>query len=160
MNLILLLFGLGIVFMAVEVLVPGGILGAIGALLMIGGCAAAFSQFGSTGGWIATAGALVLASAALYIEFRILPHTRIGKRAFLTSEITATSSTFGEQAAGLIGKSAEAATLLSPTGYVRIDGRQYEAFSPAGQIPPGTALHVVGADNFRLIVSPTQPHTA
>jgi membrane-bound ClpP family serine protease len=127
---------------------------------MIGGCVAAFSQYGSNGGWIATAAAVALVTLALFVEFRILPKTRIGKRAFLTSEITAKSSNFSEQAAELVGKSAEAATLLSPTGYVRIDGKAYEAFSPAGQIPVGTALHVVGADNFRLIVSPTPSKTA
>ena len=64
MSLILLLFGLGIVFMAVEVLVPGGILGSIGAILMVGGCVSAFSEYGSNGGWIATASAVALVALA------------------------------------------------------------------------------------------------
>ena len=46
--------------------------------------------------------------------------------------------------------------MLSPSGFIDIDGRRYEAFCQSGQVPAGTALKVTGADNFRLIVSQTQ----
>lgn len=154
MTLVILLFALGIVLLAVEVVVPGGVLGAIGGLLMFGGCAAAFAEFGTGGGLLAVAAALVLAGLSLFVELRILPRTAAGKRAFLHAEITATCSALGEEAQALVGKRAEALTLLSPSGYVRVDGRRYEAFCQSGQVPVGAALEVVGADNFRLIVSP------
>jgi membrane-bound ClpP family serine protease len=48
--------------------------------------------------------------------------------------------------------------MLSPSGYVLIDGQRFEAFCQAGQIPAGSPLEVVGSDNFRLIVSPITPH--
>ena len=156
MTLIILLFALGIVLLAVEVIVPGGILGSIGGLLMFGGCVAAFMRYGTGGGMVAVAVAAVLAIIAFYIEFRVLPKTSIGRRAFLTSEIKAVSSTFGEEARDLVGKSAKALTMLSPSGYILVDGKRYEAFCQSGQVPAGAALQVTGSDNFRLIVSETK----
>ena len=158
MTAIVLLFALGIVLVAVEVIVPGGILGAIGGLMMLGGCALSFMEYGTLGGAVASVTALLLAGLTLYVEFRILPRTAIGKRAFLTKQVTGVSSAFGQEARELIGKSAEALTMLSPSGYIRVDGKRYEAFCQSGQVPAGATLQVVGADNFRLIVSPTKPN--
>ncbi|MCX6868990.1 MAG: NfeD family protein [Verrucomicrobia bacterium] len=120
MTLIILFFALGILLLAVEVIVPGAILG-----------------------------------STFYLEFRVLPRTRIGRRAFLTSEITGVSAAFGAEARALIGKSAEALTMLSPSGYIRVDGQRYEAYCQSGQVPAGTMLEVIDTDNFRLIVSQT-----
>lgn len=154
MTVIILLFLIGVIFIAVEVIIPGGILGAIGGLLMFVGCAVAFSMYGTWGGVLALAAALLLGGLALFLEFRVLPKTALGKRAFLTSEVTAVSAALGKEALDLVGYPAEALTMLSPTGYVRVNGVRYEAFCQAGQVPAGAVLDVVGADNFRLIVSP------
>jgi membrane-bound ClpP family serine protease len=158
MTLIILLFSLGILFLVVEVIVPGGILGSIGGLLMFGGCIAAFMHYGTGGGMIAVTVAAALAFIAFFIEFRVLPKTSIGRRAFLDAEIKAVSSAFGDEARDLIGKSAQALTMLSPSGYIMVDGKRYEAFCQSGQVPAGAALEVTGADNFRLIVSETKPN--
>lgn len=156
MTLIILLFTIGILLILLEVIVPGAILGTIGGILMFAGCAMAFVTFGSVGGIVAVLSAFAVAALALFIEFRILPHTKFGKRAFLTSEITAVSAALGEEARALVGKHAEALTMLSPSGYVSVDGQRYEAFSQSGQVPAGSALEITGADNFRLIVSLTK----
>ncbi len=153
MTVIVLLFLIGLIFIAVEVIIPGGILGAIGGLLMFAGCAVAFSTYGLWGGVLALVVAILLGILALYFEFRILPKTAIGRRAFLTAEITGVSAALGKEALDLVGLPAEALTMLSPSGYVRVNGKRYEAFSQSGQIPVGTMLDIVGADNFRLIVS-------
>ena len=157
MTLIILLFAVGILLLVVEVIVPGGILGVIGGLLMLGGSVLAFMNYGTGGGTLAVTLALALTLLALFIEIRILPKTRLGRRAFLTSQVTGVSAAFGQDARALIGQPAEALTMLSPSGYVRVAGRRYEAFCQAGQVPVGAALEVIGADNFRLIVSPIPP---
>lgn len=157
MTLIILLFSIGILLIALEVIVPGAILGSIGAVMIFGGCILAFLKFGTGGGILALATAIIIGGIALFIEFRILPKTKIGKRAFLTKEITAVSQAVGSEARNLIGQTAEALTMLSPSGYVRVDGQRFEAFCQSGQAPAGSALQVVGADNFRLIVSEIKP---
>lgn len=156
MTLIILLFVVGLLLIAVEVIVPGGILGSMGALMMFGSCVVAFLEYGTAGGIAAIIATFVIGGLAIFLEFRILPKSKLGKRACLTHEITAVSAAFGKEALELIGKSAEALTMLSPSGYVRVDGRRYEAFCQSGQVPAGSALEIIGADNFRLIVTLTK----
>ena len=50
MTSILLLFVVGLLLLGFEVIVPGGILGVIGGLAMLGGCAIAFDEYGVLGG--------------------------------------------------------------------------------------------------------------
>jgi len=152
-SLIILLFALGIIFLAIEVIVPGAVLGTIGALLMLAGCYVAFINFNTLGGVLAVISAFSIAVLALFVEFRILPKTKLGKRAFLTSEITAVSAAIGKEALDLVGQSAESLTMLSPSGYVIVNGKRYDAFCQNGQVPAGTQLKIIGADSFRLIVS-------
>jgi membrane-bound ClpP family serine protease len=152
-SLIILLFALGIIFLTVEVIVPGAVLGSIGALLMLAGCYVAFINFNTLGGVLAVFSAFSIAILALFVEFRILPKTKYGKRAFLTSEITAVSVAIGKEALDLVGQSAESLTMLSPSGYVLVNGHRYDAFCQNGQVPAGTLLEIIGADSFRLIVS-------
>jgi membrane-bound ClpP family serine protease len=153
MTWIILLFSIGILLIAVEVVVPGAILGAIGGVMIFAGMIVAFNLYGISGGLIALVAGLAVGSLALYFEFKILPRTELGRRAFLTKEITSVTRAVGLEARDLIGKSAEAITMLSPTGYVRVDGQRYEAFCQTGQAPAGANLEVIGADNFRLIVT-------
>lgn len=156
MSLIVLLFIVGILCIGAEVIVPGGILGGLGALFMFAGCVLAFMRFDVGGGLAAVGVALLVTIVALTLEFKFLPKTKLGRRAFLDKEVAGSSSMYGPEARDLIGKPAEALTQLSPSGYVRIDGNRYEAFSQSGQIDAGADLRVVGSDNFRLIVAPIQ----
>lgn len=158
MTWIILLFVVGLAVLAVEVIVPGGILGTIGALMMFGACVLSFSEFGTGGGVIALSLALVLTGLVFWFEFYILPRTKVGKRAFLHEEIDGVSAAYGAEAAALVGSAATAVTMLSPSGYIEIDGKRYEAFCRNGQVPAGTPLKVIGSDNFRLIVSPSPTH--
>ncbi len=153
MTWIALLFLAGILFVMAEVIVPGGILGIAGAVLMLAGCVVAFVLYGANFGLLAVLAAGVLFGAAMFFEFKILPNTAIGRRAFLTKEIKAVSQAVDESARTLVGKTAEAITMLSPSGYVSVEGRRYEAFCQSGQVPAGTPLVVTGADNFRIIVT-------
>ncbi|MEO5917356.1 MAG: NfeD family protein [Luteolibacter sp.] len=153
MTALILFFAVGILLIAAEVVVPGGVLGVLGALLMFGGCVRAFMDFGSIGGLIAVITAFTLGGLVLYFEFSYLPKTKWGKRAFLTAQVTGVTAAVGKEAVELVGKSAEALTLLSPSGYVRVDGERYEAFCQSGQAPVGSILEIIGADNFRLIVT-------
>jgi membrane-bound ClpP family serine protease len=157
MTLVILLFALGILFIAVEVIVPGGILGILGALLMFGGCVMAFLDLGNLGGLIAMLTAFAIGGFALYLELRFLPRTRLGRRAFLHSQVTGVAAALDPQAMQLVGQPAEALTMLSPTGYVTVAGERYEAYCQSGQVPVGTALQITGADNFRLIVALPSP---
>lgn len=153
MNAIILLFVVGTILLGFEVFIPGGILGAIGGLALIGGVVMAFVEYGPTGGSMALAAGLLLVGVMLYVELALLPKTRLGRRLFLESSVAGTSQPAVAEASLVVGRTAEAVTTLAPTGYVMVDGKRYEAFSQSGLIDRGATLRVVGLDNFRLIVT-------
>lgn len=154
MNAVVLLFLVGVMLLAGEVFVPGAVMGILGGLAMAVGCGVAFAQLGAAGGAIATGAALALLGFTLYAELVWLPKSRIGKGLVVQSTVAATSQP-PIAAVDIAGKTAVAETPLVPSGYVIVEGRRYEAFSPAGHVAKGAELRVAGQDNFRLIVTKT-----
>ncbi|HEY5550578.1 MAG TPA: NfeD family protein [Opitutaceae bacterium] len=152
MNTIILLLGIGVVLFFFEIVVPGAILGTLGGLAMLGGVIVAFIEFGPTGGVATTLIAVAILAIVLYIELRILPNTRLGKRMFLHSAVNASTQPPVADFS-IVGKTGEAATILAPSGFVVVEGRRLEAFSQSGYIEPGTTVRVDAVDNFRVIVS-------
>lgn len=152
MTLIILLFSIGLILLAFEVMIPGGILGIAGGILLFTGCILSFVRLGTTEGIIAILVTALAGFAIFFIQFKILPNTRMGKRFFLNDSIEGSSSSLKTKTRDLIGKTATSVTVLSPSGYVVIDGKQYEAFSQSGQIPAGTELEVISANSFQLTV--------
>lgn len=152
MTAIVLLLSIGIVLVLLEVIVPGGVLGVLGVLAMLGGCVLAFFDLGAEGGWVATATAAGALGLSLFIEFKILPRTRWGKKLFLDRSIDGASQE-NPAAQSIVGRTGEAVTMMAPSGYVTIEGRRYEAVSQSGLIAKGAGVRVVGVDNFQLIVA-------
>ena len=149
---IVLLFALGLVLLFFEVFVPGGVLGVLGALLMLVGCGFAFADYGLNGGAAATGLALALIGLTLYFELFVLPRTKLGRKLFLERAIAAQSQP-PPAADSIVGATGETLTTLAPSGFVLIAGKKYEAASQSGLLPQGAAIKVTGLDNFRLIVS-------
>lgn len=153
MTMIATLFVIGIVFLGLEVFLPGGVLGVFAALALLGGTILAFVDFGVVGGMIGVAVAGVLVVGVLFFEFAILPKTAMGRRLFLSSAIDGKSSPDREK--DFVGCEGITVTSLGPSGYIEIEGKRHEAFSRAGFLESGVPVKVVGTDNFRLIVTPT-----
>jgi membrane-bound serine protease (ClpP class) len=153
MTAVLVLFIAGVVLVAVEIVVPGGLLGMLAGLCLLGGVVAAFHRFGSVGGVVATGAAFLIGAVTLYLEFVLLPKTRLA-RTFSMSE-TGAGRTHPELAdrAAVLGREAVAVTALAPSGYVEVDGRRYEAFCQSGFAIVGARLRVMDVDTFRLVVT-------
>jgi membrane-bound ClpP family serine protease len=152
MTTILFLFLIGIVMVLLEVFLPGGILGLLGAGAMIAGCVLSFRDYGVGGGVIAIVVGLVLFGGGLVLEFSVLPKTKMGKRLFLSAAVSGKSSD-PASGADLVGRECEAVTVLAPSGVVLLDGRRLEAFCRDGYAEPGSRLIVRASESFRLIVS-------
>lgn len=151
MEIILLLFVLGIVLLALDLFMPGVLLSVIGALAILAGTGRAFSLFGIGGGLLAFGVGVVLLAIALYLEYAVLPKTRLGKKFFLNSVVSGTSQPAAESAT-LTGREGVVVTPLVPTGQIEIDGRRHEAQSLDGRLAEGTRVKVTGAQNFSLTV--------
>ena len=57
---------------------------------------------------------------------------------------------------GMIGKSAETVTDLSPQGRIRYHGELWQALA-SEPIPAGSRVTIVGVNGMRLLVQPFQP---
>lgn len=139
-----------------EVLVPGGVLGLLGVACVAGAVWTAFTDYGLDGAVITFIIALILITALVFIEFRMLPKTRFGKRLFLSghsgSRIRYGSRTDEGEVENLVGQKGEAATTMAPSGRVVIDGKSYEGYSQSGLLNKGAQVEVIGRDAFRVVV--------
>lgn len=154
MTAVIICFLVGIVLLALEVIVPGAILGIAGGIAMLTGVVIAFGSFGGSGGALATLFALLALGGTIYLEFVWLPKSRLAKGLTAGTTIDATSQP-PLAGAEVIGREAVAQTVLAPSGYVLVEGKRYEAYSQSGHIAAGGKLRVTGLDNFRLIVTKT-----
>lgn len=153
MTLILVLFVAGVLLLALEVVVPGAVLGIVGGVAIFVGVIVAFARFGFDGGMIASGVAVLLTGIALYLDFVLLPKTRLARSLSLTGTVAGTSQPAIADRKSVIGRQAVAVTALTPSGYIELDGKRYEAFARHGHTQPGERLDIVDVDNFRLIVS-------
>ncbi len=152
MTTVVILFVVGVILIAAEVFLPGGIIGLFGGAAMLGGIYSAYGEFGPQGAFISAAIAVLLVMVALFFEFKILPKTALGKRLFNKETIkeSAQYSAAGDDAVGQVG---ETATALGPTGFVMLNGVKLEAASKSGFIEKNERVKVIGRDNFRIIVA-------
>jgi len=152
----------GIVFLGVELFIPGGVLGVIGVALLILSIVYAFIAFPAAGPYVAT-GVLALIALAFFWWTTVFPHTRPGRR--LMAGASLKGSTSVEQGLdSLRGKQGVAASPLRPSGYVLIDGRRIDVVTRGEMIEKDCPVRVVDVEGSRVIVaqvlSQTQPAIA
>ena len=152
MSSVILLFACGILLLGLEVVVPGAVLGIVGGVLLLVGVGLSFDRFGPEGGALASAAALLIGGIAFYLEFVLLPRSRLAKKFSMTATVAGTSQPAVAQAS-LLGRPAVAATTLAPSDLIECEGRRYEAFSRSGLVPAGATVEVVGIDTFRVVVT-------
>ena len=119
----------------------------------------AFDRYGPGGGAWALAAGLLVTAIALYLEFVLLPRSRLAKALSLNATVAGRSQPPVAEAS-LVGRQGGAATTLAPTGIVECEGRRYEAFSRSGLIAAGAPVEVTAVETFRILVIPArQPST-
>jgi len=149
-----LIFGLivaALVLVFFEVIVPGGILGVLALLCVLGATWAGAANYGAVGGALTFAGALTAVVLLVVIEFKLMAHTAWGSRFMLGASVSGHSNV-AQGEADIIGHEATALTRMNPSGKVAIDGRSYEAYSQDGYIESGETVLIAQRDNFKLII--------
>jgi membrane-bound serine protease (ClpP class) len=161
----ILVFALGLILVALELAFfhSAGFLGLVGLFMMLGSLVWALADIwpGGPAHWGAAlakpldqVGLGVLIAMVLGVALaKFLPDSWFFDKLTVRSTVSSTSQPLPAEAAAVVGKPAEAATALAPSGYVMVEGRRYEAFCETGFVEKGVALRVVGVDNFRLIVT-------
>jgi membrane-bound ClpP family serine protease len=157
-TLVVVLLGAGLILLAAEIVVPGAVLGIIGGLVMLVGVIVAFQTLEEREAYIALLVSVLAGAIVLVLEFTILPRSRVVKSLSMTQTVVGRAQAIDPASAAVyVGREAVAQTMLAPSGYVLVEGRQLEAFSRDGVVEVGARLRVVGVDNFRLIVTKPSP---
>lgn len=139
------------VLIFLEVLLPGGILGLLAAVCLIGATVQTGLVYDWTTASLVFMGSILAALLLVVVEFKIFAKTRFGKRFFL-SRVVEGRTTRAFTAEDMRGKEGLALTRLNPSGRVEIEGHTYEAQTRDGYLEAGTAITVISQDNFKLII--------
>lgn len=152
-ELFIILLVSGLVLIGAEIFVPGGIVGGMGGLALLGAIMAGFSAFPAYGGYIAIA-IIFLVGLAIYLWIKIFPHTRIGKKMTVSNDL-ATSKSADPTLVELAGKTGLSSSQLRPSGYAMIDGRRVDVVTRGEMIAKDTPVRVVKVEGSRVIVEKT-----
>lgn len=150
MNLIIMLLLAAFLLIAFEVILPGGILGVIAAVLILVASILTYTDYGIMVAGTVFLGALCLSAILVLLEFKLLSKTTMGSVFFLKDSVT--GHTGPECRVSLVGKRGESLTRLNPGGKVLIEGKSYDASSQDGYLDPGEAIAVVAQNNFKLTI--------
>lgn len=151
MTTILIVLFLAVILFFLEIILPGGVLGVLGGILMLAGVYLTFDEFGAVAALLVLVGCLVFALAFFVFQFKILPKTAMGKNIFLSGSVPGESNV-NEGGDTLVGAEGIVLTRMTPSGAVRVNGHRYEARSRSGFLETGTTVRVVERDAFRLLV--------
>jgi membrane-bound serine protease (ClpP class) len=157
----LLLFGLGVLLLAVEVFAfPGfGVIGALGVVSLLAGLALSLLGPGSTAGVIVSVltrlvMSLLVAVLAALALLRFLPRTPFGRKLVLETGMTAEQGYVSapEDEVKLLGLSGVAVSPLHPSGLASIEGRRIDVVSEGEYIDAGEPIVVIRVDGNRVVV--------
>lgn len=151
MTIIFILLVLGLFLILAEAILPGGVVGAIGGILIAVSIFLSFQEFGLLWGMVYSVFALILGGglgigAFLYVM----------KKLALGPDEPAPGQPRNPQPQE-IGMQGKALTILDPTGIIRLADKRRQARSEASavEIPEGAAVEVVAVDSTFLVVRET-----
>jgi membrane-bound ClpP family serine protease len=155
-----LLLVLAFAFLIVDIFVPtGGMLVVIAVLTAAASILFAFRHSMNAGMWFLIS-FLASIPVIVYAFIKIWPRTPLGKLIMLSlpekGSYRWSSASKVHDIQALIGAYGKAATELLPSGFVEIDGQQFESASDGRPIEQGTTIRVVRIDMGRLIVVPVE----
>ncbi len=141
----------GLLMVCLELFLPGGVIGVLGGLSLLGAIVMGFSAFGSaTGTYIMIAIVLLLCvSVILWIKY--FPRTIMGKSMTLAKDGSDFKAS-DDQYQKLVGKEGESVTELRPAGIVAIDGARYDVVSDGSLIEKGARVRVIKTNGNRIVV--------
>ena len=145
MTMIIIIFLCGILAMFVEIFIPGGILGLLGLLAVLGSILWAFVE-GRTGlGMTLLVSTIALAPIFLYLWKHFVGHL------FALNSNDAVTAALPPRA-DIVGNAGESVTPLRPSGVARIDGRRVDVVTRGEMLEKGTPVIVIEMAGNRTIV--------
>jgi len=151
---------LGVILIALEIFLPGGVLGLVGACSLLGGMGVALVADEFDGHpWLRLVICLAILAVAvisLMLGLKYFDKTPFGRVITLREEVGHGSLDRKLEGATLIGEEAIARGDLRPQGEVKVGDRRHEATSRTGYV---TKVRIVGVEDMSLVVEPLTEST-
>lgn len=144
----------GLCLFGFEIFIPGGILGLIGAILLVGAVIAGFFAFDPPWNYVSLVAISLLAGINIWAWIFILPKTRVGKSMTLSTDGSSFKS--AEERPDWVGKEGIAKTDLRPSGLAVIDGKTLDVITDAVWVSRGASIRVEKAEGARILVREIQ----
>jgi len=141
----------GLFLIGVEIFVPGGIIGAIGALSLVAAMLAGFQAFGPNGGLVSALVIILLSGLGIGLWIRYFPRTAAGRHLTLSSDGRDFKSAPPELKA-LAGKEGIAHSTLRPGGIALIEGHRVDVVAGGTWIEGGRRIRVISVEGARVVV--------
>lgn len=154
MTTILILAVVGILAVLAELVLPGGILGVLGALCLIGAVIATYVEYGATAGTIALVLFVVIGFVVLALWMKFFHRLPFTRQLVLRDEAGIDPSR--ETRPSLVGQIGIALTDLYPSGKARIGDDKIDVLSEGALITRGTPIEVVETRGPSIIVREIQ----
>lgn len=141
----------GLILIGAEIYVPGGIVGALGGLTLVGAVVTGFVAFPGYGVYIA-GGVVLLVVIAFVLWLKVFPRTRMGQRLTVSQDLS--SSKAGDPAlASLLGRKGVAVSELRPAGFAVIEGRRTDVVTRGEMIEKNEEVEVIQVAGNRIVVA-------
>jgi len=147
------LLAAGLFLIIAEVLIPGGIAGAFGALALLTAMGIGLASFPAPWGFISAISIVVFGGLALLLWIQLFPRSRAGRRITLRTDGSTYTPTRppSEDLVDVIG---ESVTALRPGGIAVIKRKRYDVLAEGGEwIAAGAAIRVCSIHDGNIIVT-------
>ncbi len=148
----------GVVLITLELFIPGGIVGSIGAIALVIAAGMALQAFEGILGIFASFGSVVLAVVAIILWMKVFPKTRVGRVLTVSTDLRG-SHAASPELVDLVGRAGKAASGLRPGGFALIDGRRIDVVTRGEMISAGTAVRVLRVEGNRVLVEASTEST-
>jgi len=140
----------GLFLVGVEIFIPGGIVGALGAAALIGAAVTGFMIFPPWLGWLSLALILFLTGLAAFIWMKFFPTSPVGKMLSLNENISKKDQDDSPWKPGMKGT---ALSTLRPAGKALIEGNRADVIAEDGTwIDQNAAIEIAKVEGNRIYV--------
>ena len=154
LGIVIILFAVGLIAILCEIFIPGGIIGAIGILLLITGVVLSFKYFGATGGIAALVVALFIGPIVWIFGLNFFPKSPLGKLMILKTAAKPEEGwkPFDEENKKLVGTKGVTKSNLRPSGIAEINGERHQVVTQGESIEQDTKIKVIKVEGNQIIV--------
>lgn len=148
-ELIILIFVLGLSLLVAEAFLPGAVMGILGAVAVVGAIVLGFQDHGAAAGVPLLVITLAVVPVAFAIAFR-----RLQLKSTLGAEQGFTAATTDPS---LLHKEGVTLSALRPSGMARIDARVLDVITQGEMLPENCRIRVVKLEGNRIVVKSLSP---